>query len=272
VARPLRLQIAGGIYHVRARGNSRAAVYRDERDRRVFLEILGPVVDRFGWICHAYCLMGNHYHLLVQTPLPNLSIGMRQLNGVYAQRFNKRHGRVGHVFEARFGASLVEEDAYFREVARYIVLNPVRARLVEHPSQWPWSSYRATAGQALRPPFLTIAPLLRGFADDYVRAQRRYAAFVLAGIGVEAPDSIANVYTGSAGFADRHAPKRPVREVPRRQWDPVPPSLETVFAEHDGDAIAHAYRSYGYTLTQIAAHLGVHYSTVSRRLRRLEHS
>ncbi|HEV3486444.1 MAG TPA: hypothetical protein VG106_13620, partial [Vicinamibacterales bacterium] len=152
--------------------------------------------------------------------------------------FNKRHGRVGHVFEARFGASLVEEDAYFREVGRYIVLNPVRARLVEHPSQSPWSCYRATAGQALRPPFLTIAPLLRGFADDYVRAQRRYAAFVLAGIGVEAPDSIGDVYTGSAGFADRHAPKRPVREVPRRQWDPVPPSLETVFAEHDGDAIA----------------------------------
>jgi putative transposase len=270
VARPLRLQIPGGIYHVRARGNSRAAVYRDDRDRRVFLELFERVVDRFGWICHAYCQMGNHYHLLLQTPLPNLSSGMRQLNGVYAQGFNKRHRRVGHVFEARFGATLVEEDGYFLELARYIVLNPVRAGIVDHPRKWPWSSYRATAGESPRPLFLTTAGVLGAFAADYGRAQRLYTAFVEAGIGAERPACIGDIYNGSSEFADRHAPKRRIQEIPRRQWDPVPPSLEALFAEHDGEAIATAYRTYGYTLAQIAEHLGVHYSTVSRRLRKRE--
>jgi putative transposase len=270
VARPLRLQVPGGIYHVRARGNSRAAVYKDDRDRRVFLELFARVVDRFGWICHAYCLMGNHYHLLLETPLPNLSSGMRQLNGVYAQRFNKRHRRVGHVFEARFGATIVEEDGYFLELERYIVVNPVRARIVDHPRDWRWSSYRATAGEALRPPFLTTAGVLSAFADDYRRAQRLYTDFVDAGLGAHSPACIGDIYNGSAAFADRHAPKRRIQEIPRRQWDPVPPKLDALFAEHDGAAIATAYRTYGYTLAEIAEHLGVHYSTVSRRLRKLE--
>jgi len=245
-------------------------VYRDDRDRRVFLDVFGRVVDRFGWICHAYCLMSNHYHLLLETPLPNLSSGMRQLNGVYAQRFNKRHGRVGHVFEARFDATIVEEDGYFLELARYIVLNPVRARIVDHPREWRWSSYRATAGEAPRPLFLTVATVLNAFADDYVGAQRLYAAFVEAGIGADRPACIGDIYNGSTAFADRHAPKRRIQEVPRRQWDPVPPELEALLAEDDAAAIATAYRTHGYTLAQIAEHLGVHYSTVSRRLRKLE--
>jgi putative transposase len=194
--------------------------------------------------------VGNHYHLLL--------------------RFNKRHRRVGHVFEARFGATLVEEDGYFLEVARYIVLNPVRAGIFDLPRKWPWSSYRATAGEALRPTFLTTAGVLRAFADDYTRAQRLYKAFVEAGIGAGHPACIGGIYNGSTAFVDRHAPKRRIKEVPRRQWDPVPPSLHAVFAEHDGDGIGAAYRTYGYTLAQIADQLGVHYSTVSRRLRRLE--
>ena len=260
----------GGIYHVRARGNARGAIYRDARDRGAFLELLERVVERFRWICHAYCLMGNHYHLLLETPVTNLSSGMRQLNGVYAQRFNKRHRRVGHVFQARFGAALVEKDDYLLELARYIVLNPVRASIVAHPRDWPWSSYRATAGETPAPPFLTIAAVLRAFADDYDLAQHAYVAFVDAGVGAEAPNSIGDIYAGSPRFAEEHAPKRRIEEVPRRQWDPVPPTLEDVFAARDGDAVAVAYRDHGYTLAQIASFLGVHYSTISRRLRKLE--
>jgi REP element-mobilizing transposase RayT len=134
VVRPLRLLIPEGIYHVTSRGNARGTVFRDDLDRVAFLELLALVVDRFGWICHAYCLMGNHYHLLVQTPQPNLSSGMRQLNGVYAQRFNRRQRRVGHLFQARFGAKLVEKEASFLGTARYLVLNPVRAAIVERPA------------------------------------------------------------------------------------------------------------------------------------------
>jgi len=108
MARPLRLEFPGGIYHVTARGNERRWIFRDDADRLAFLDVLARVLDRFGWLCLAYCLMGNHYHLLVETPRPNLARGMRQLNGVYAQRFNRRHNRVGHLTQGRYGAVLVE--------------------------------------------------------------------------------------------------------------------------------------------------------------------
>jgi putative transposase len=132
MARPLRVEFEHALYHAIARGNERSTIFRDDRDRQGLLAGLGRVVERYGWICHAYCLMGNHFHLLIETPNANLSIGMRQLNGVYAARFNRRHGRVGHLFEGRFKAYLVEKDAYALGVARYVVLNPVRARLCSH--------------------------------------------------------------------------------------------------------------------------------------------
>ena len=122
MSRPLRLQIPGGIYHVTARGNARRPIFEDDDDCARFLIVLASTVARYRVLCHAYCLMGNHYHLLVQTPEPNLSLAMRQLNGVYTQRFNRRYGRCGHVLQGRFGAQLVDGDAYLREVCRYILL------------------------------------------------------------------------------------------------------------------------------------------------------
>src|SRR5450759_1095392 len=143
MACPLRIESPGAIYHVTARGNAREAIFRDDADRDLFLAALGEVVTRFGWLFHAYCLMDNHYHLLIETSQGNLSPGMRQLNGVYTQRVNRRHARVGHVFQGRFKAILVERDSYLLELARYIVLNPVRPR---------WSRTRiATPGAAIRP-------------------------------------------------------------------------------------------------------------------------
>ena len=146
MARPLRLEFPGALYHVTSRGNQRGNIFDDNDDRRQFLLVLQEVCHRYNWICHAYCLMSNHYHLLIETPDGNLSQGMRQLNGVYTQYFNRRHGRVGHVFQGRYKGILVDKNSYLLELARYIVLNPVRAGLVRSAREWPWSSYRATAG------------------------------------------------------------------------------------------------------------------------------
>jgi REP element-mobilizing transposase RayT len=265
----LRLLLPGGVYHVTARGVARAPIVLDDDDRVGFLEQLARVVDRFGLVVHAYCLMTNHFHLLVETPQPNLSVSMRQLNGVYAQRFNKRHRRVGHLFQARFDAKLVESEAYFLGSARYIVLNPVRARMVERPEDYRWSSYRATAGLEPAPAYLTVSAVLANFigaADPYAA----YRDFVAQGIGLDAPTAIGDLYLGSQAFANEQAPNKRVEETARRHWQPAPPSLDELFAAQRQSAVAIAYREHGYTLKQIADHLGVHYSTISRRLRTLE--
>ena len=140
MARPLRIEFPGAVYHVTSRGNERKAIFRDDQDRKTFLDTLKDVTRRYNWLCHAYCLMDNHYHLLIDTPNGNLSIGMRQLNGVYTQGFNKRHGRVGHLFQGRFKAVLVQKDNHLLEACRYVVLNPVRAERVQRPEEWIWSS------------------------------------------------------------------------------------------------------------------------------------
>jgi len=152
MARPIRLEFSGALYHVTARGNARQDIYVDDKDRRYFLETLSYCTKTYHWQCHAYCLMSNHYHLLIETGDANLSKGMRHLNGVYAQYFNTRHKRVGHLLQGRFKAILVEKESYLLELARYIVLNPVRARMLHSASGWPWSSYRPTAGLAEIPP------------------------------------------------------------------------------------------------------------------------
>jgi putative transposase len=146
MSRPLRIEIAGGTYHVTARGNSRLPIYKDATDGRVFLYTLGQVVSRFGWECLAYCLMRNHYHLVVGTPRPNLARGMRQLNGVYVQRFNRRHERGGSLFERRYGAVLIERDSHMLEVFRYVARNPVRAGLCARPESWAAITRRSAGG------------------------------------------------------------------------------------------------------------------------------
>jgi len=155
MARPLRIEYPGALYHITARGNAREDIFWDEGDRETFLEVYAQVSRRVNWMCHAYCLMANHYHLVIETPEGKLSQGMRQLNGVYTQRANRTHGRTGHVFQGRFTAILVEREAYLLELCRYVVLNPVRAGLVRSAREWPWSSYRATAGQAAGTSWLT---------------------------------------------------------------------------------------------------------------------
>lgn len=165
MARPLRLEFPGAIYHVTARGNAQNDTFLDDEDRQLFLACLGEIVTRLNWLCHAYCLMDNHYHLLIETPEGNLSRGMRQLNGVYTQRFNRRHKRVGHLFQGRFKAIVVERDSYLLELCRYVVLNPVRARMVKHIEHYPWSSYPATMGLVPKAAWLSTDWLLSHLAS-----------------------------------------------------------------------------------------------------------
>jgi putative transposase len=182
LARPLRLEFPGAVWHVTSRGNEQRPIFRDDHDRRGFLDNLARVVDRFRWRLHAFVLMSNHYHLLLETPEPTLSRGMRELNGVYTQRFNRRHRRVGHLLQGRFKAILVEKEAHLLELTRYVVLNPVRAGMVTRPERYRWSSYRATAGLAQAPPWLEVRWTLRQFALNAELAVRQYRDFVDAGL------------------------------------------------------------------------------------------
>jgi putative transposase len=171
------VQFPGALYHVTTRGNWKRRIYLDDRDRELFLSLLAQVVERYGWVCHAYCLMDNHYHLLVQTPDGNLADGMRALNGRYARAFLQRHAKTGHLFGRRYHPVLIERQEHLLEVVRYVVLNRVRARLCSAAEDWPWSSYHATAGLARRPRCLTTEWVLGLFADRC----DRFVAFVAEG-------------------------------------------------------------------------------------------
>jgi putative transposase len=177
-----------------ANASTGGALYLDDFDRVAFLERLGSTCLRFEWICSAYCLMGTHYHLALRTPHPNVAAGMRILNGAYAERFNRRYDRRGHVFQARYGDRLARHDSQVVEIARYVVLNPVRAGLVERPEEWPWSSYRSTAGLTPSPPWLDTSGILAHFGSDEEVARRAYRAFVAEGMSI--PDMSGDLVPG----------------------------------------------------------------------------
>jgi REP element-mobilizing transposase RayT len=180
--RPPRIQFPGAVYHVTSRGIRKQPIFLDDADRVRFLDLLTLVVVRSAWRCHTYCLMTNHVHLLVETPKGNLSLGMCLLNGLYARRFNGRYGFEGHLFDKRFGAVLVEGESHLLELARYIVLNPVRAGLCADPGDWPWSSYLATIGAVNRPPLLSISWLLGSFGSNVDAARAAFRRFVRDGL------------------------------------------------------------------------------------------
>jgi REP element-mobilizing transposase RayT len=154
--RELRPLEPNGIYHVTTRGVRQTPLFHDELDWSRYLDFLADAVERFGWLCHAYCLMPNHTHLLVQTPEPNLPEGMQRLNLRYAMRFNWKYGFTGHAFERRYWSKLVADDPHLIGLARYIARNPVRAGLVDHPADWRWSSYAALVQRASAPRFLDL--------------------------------------------------------------------------------------------------------------------
>lgn len=270
MSRPLRLELAGGLYHVTSRGDGREDIYLSDTDRLVWLDVFGQVCKRFNWVCHAWCQMTNHYHLLIETPEANLSQGMRQLNGV-TQRFNRAHARVGHVFQGRYKAILVERDSYLLELARYVVLNPLCARMVKRLEAWPWSSYLATCGQAPPADWLQTDWILAQFGRQRASAIRKYVEFVHEGARLPSvwTQLQGQIYLGSEGFVKQmqaQIEKKPaLDEIPRAQRRAMTQALTDFERRYPrNEAMARAYLSGQHTMAAIAAHFGVHYSTVSR--------
>ena len=275
MSRPIRIEFHDALYHVTARGDRREDIFEDDQDRQMFLATLEQVITQFNWICHAWCLMDNHYHLLIQTPDGNLSKGMRQLNGVYTQTNNRRHKRVGHLFQGRFKGILVDSDTYLLELTRYVVLNPVRAGMVKNPADWAWSSYRASVGLEPAAPWLAVEGLLAQFAKRRSLAQQRYAQFVAEGIKADSPWSNlkGQVFLGDEQFMQRmqvhlQSGKDDV-QIPFAQRRPLPLPLEEIerHAQGRNAAIVEAHATGGYSYQQLADYFGVHFTTVGRIVR-----
>jgi len=278
MARPLRIEFPGALYHVTARGNARQDIYLTDDDRRNFLAILKKAVERNDWLCHAYCLMSNHYHLLIEIGNPGLSKGMKYLNGVYSQYFNRQHDRVGHLFQGRYKAILVEKDSYLQELSRYIVLNPVRAAMVRSAKDWPWSSYRVTAGMSKDPGCLVVDNLLASFGGRRGKAQDTYKRFVSEGRGQPSPwYGLKNqIYLGSEEFVEdmqcQLDKDQSLEDIPKLQKGRVkkPLSYWDDKGNTRNERMAMAYLSGCYTLYEIGDYFGVSYATVSRAVKAYE--
>lgn len=278
MARPLRIEFSGALYHLTARGNARENIFLDDTDRETFLALFERVCERHQWLCHAYCLMSNHYHLLIETETASLSKGMKLLNGSYTQTFNRRHRRVGHVFQGRFKAILVQRDEYLLELARYIVLNPVRAGMVQSAKDWRWSSYRATAGLVKPSELVATDCILGNFGSRRQAAQEAYRKFVAEGKEKSSPWArLKNqIYLGTDEFVEdmqcRLDPEQSLKDIPRPQKSAPIKSLadyQKRYSSRD-EAMAQAYRSGHYTLAQVGEHFNVSYATVSRAVKQFE--
>jgi putative transposase len=278
----MRIEFAGAVYHLTARGNEKKRIFLDDQDRKTFLKVIGQVKSRFHWLFHSYVLMGNHYHLLVETPEANLSRGMRQLNGVYTREFNKRHGRTGHLFQGRFSSILIDKDDYLLEVCRYIALNPVRANMAGKAEEWGWGSYRALIGMDKAPTWLETDWILGQFGGerrDAIAALRRYTG---KGVGGEYPteELRGGWILGNDRFMERIQglirEKEQALEMPREQRHVSHKGLDEIFlcdarrgASRD-ESIYRAYVDHGYTMREIAEYLDLHYVSVSRAIRNFE--
>ena len=267
MSRPHRFEVPGGHFHITARTNDRMALFVDDSDRRRFLELLRRNSVRLQWVPVTYCLMDNHYHLLVQTREPNLASGMRDLNGLYARHFNARHDRAGHVFEGRFRGSLIQTDRYLLAASRYIALNPVRAGLVDRPEEWPWSAHRAllrAESDGLTDPRALFATI----ADSPDQARREYVRFVADADPTPHYDPNAPI-AGDASFISAYGPtERPGPEILNAAWEQQRPSLEQLASRTSGDEFFRLARhEYFYTLNEIAQSANCSRETVRRRLR-----
>ena len=206
MSRPLRLEFPGAWWHIHSRGVERRDIFLDDADRRRFLNVLADAVPRFRWRLHAYVLMSNHFHLLVETVHATLSRGMQRIGGDYAESFNKRHDRAGHLFQGRFKAHLIDSETYLLRVAKYIVLNPVRAGLVARAAEWAWSSHRATAGLERNGGWLTTEEILDRFHPrDLALAMIAYRKFVDDLTDASSPwrELVGQIYLGGAEFVNR---------------------------------------------------------------------
>jgi len=279
MARPLRIQYPGAMYHIISRGIGRMTIFHNEKDWTKFISFMARVIKKYNWICHAYCLMGTHYHIFLETPDANMVPGMKQLNQFYSQFYNWKYQRVGPVLQGRYKAWLVDRKEKFLDNSRYIVNNPVEANLVQHPSDWPWSSYRATRGVEKVPGYLETDFLLSHFSSSRKKAQTMYEDFVLAGIVMESPllEAKNQIFLGSDSFiadAIQHVENADLlSDIPKVQKLAARPSLESIFEtgsiiskEIRNLKIKEAYEKHRYTLREIGQHLQLNADYLSRLL------
>ena len=282
MARQLRIQFDGALYHIISRGNERKMIFREEADRVKYLSILSTTIKRCNWLCHAYCLMGNHYHLMIETPEANLAKGIKYLNQVYSQGFNWKYNRVGHLFQDRYKSYIVQKEAYLLHCCRYIVLNPWKAGLVQHPKDWIWSSYRASAGLEKPPSFLTTTWLLDIFGSDARKARDNYVKFVeadMSGKGSKLEYKY-QLFLGSDEFVEsilkRYGPFSSMKGINNTQLGLGRPPLHQIFYEEKmpretrNQAILKAYKEYKYRLKDIATHLRMNPNYLCDIIKRLE--
>jgi len=270
MVRPLRLEYPNAVYHVVSRGNGDQKIFEGSEDKDKFLCIASSVFERFSWLSYAYSLMDNHYHLVIETPKPNLSKGMRQLNGIWAQVSNRQKKKTGHLFQGRFKAFLIERELYLLEVIRYVVLNPVRAQICARPEEYRYTSFLETIDAAKGSNLLASDLVLSQFGVRKREARKSFKTFIYDGIGAKSilADVNAQIFLGGDQFVAKHTldlPDEMLSETPKAQRpDPKPPLANIIKHRKDQAGVYDAYRGWGYTMKEIAGHLHVHYSTVSR--------
>lgn len=272
MSRPLRIEYPGALYYVTCKGNDGQPIFQDRGDFELFLQVLEHTALRYNWQVHSYCIMSNQYHVMLETPDGNLSIGMRQLNGVYTQRFNQKRGRSGHLFQGRFKSVLIEREAYFLSVSRDILLNPVHAKMVVDPESYPWSSWCYLNGSKPSPTWFDSKTTLESFDSSPSVALKKYKEFVLDGKDENPWQKVKRqIFLGDETFIQRHLSNLDgsdieLSEIPTAQRRSAPLTLEAYEqqAQSRDEAICLAFRSGGYTQKQIGAHFGLHYSRVSR--------
>ena len=277
MARPLRVEHKDAVYYVTSKGNAGNPICRDDEDRELFLETVGFVVNRYKWKCHAYAILESKYSLVIETPKPNLSVGMRQLNGIYTQKFNRKHGLAGHVFQGRFKAVILERENFLLDICRLVVLQPAISGATKNYATYKWSSYKPTAGLSHAPKFLDTDWILSQFAKRPKNAQKKYVEYVKQGKKSENPldDVRGQIFLGSDDFMQKLMPQlsrgKSKRQLPKWQRNLDRPPIEEVFKNIENKSvkqrnlrIKRANEKYGFTLKQIGDHLGLHYTSVSR--------
>ena len=285
MARPLRIEFPGAVYHVTSRGDRREPIFVDDEDRVDLLDIVAQALSRFDAQMLAYCLMGNHYHFVLHTRQANLSLLMRHINGVYTQSYNRRHNKVGHLFQGRFKAILVDRDAYLLEVCRYVELNPVHAGMKRKAQTWPWSSYRAHVGLETTPEWLDSDGLHGYLLGRAVRsdADRRRAADRYARLVASAPNASLwdralrqQIYLGDADFVERmqaladprNSTDEDIPKVQRRKLRSLKQWLDTCDSREE--ALYRAHTQSALSMTAMARELGLSVSRVSRLIAQAE--
>lgn len=300
MARPLRIEYEGAFYHITARGNEKRTIFRSEQDLTRFLSLLQRVHERYGILVHAYVLMTNHYHLILETPKANLISTLHDLNTAYTNYFNRRYNRTGHLFQGRYRSLLVEKDTYLLELSRYIHLNPLRAGVVKRPEDYQWSSYPTYLSTRPQAEWLCTSEILGQLSRQKEKARHRYRQFVEEGLKTDVPNplkgAIAGIAVGGSTFweslKERFRGVEKDREIPSLRQTRRRTDIETIarkVAEYYGvptELIYHKKRP-SHSASQVALYLarkmtdlglseigavfgGRHYTAVSIAYRRVE--